>query len=169
MFDNRFVIRALEFMASLGQPGPDISWITTLLAVSGVLYSRHLFALGRMGIGAIVSLRMRDPYDPRLMALHGFHFLHLPVPDYDAPSLEQLITGSQWVAEQVESGCKVLVHCKKGVGRSVVLICGTLLRFGYSLEEALTLVRSRRWGVDLTATQLESLREFERHLRFVGP
>lgn len=168
MSDPRFVIRAFEFIVSLGQPGPDISWITTLLAVSAALHSRHLFALRRMGIEAIISLRTRELYDPRLMALHGFHFLHLPVPDYGAPSLEQLLTGSQWVASHVRSGRKVLVHCKKGVGRSAVLVGATLLHFGYSLEEALTLVRSQRWGIDLNATQLERLREFEQQLRIVG-
>lgn len=110
MPDPRFAIRALEFIASLGQPGPDIFWITTLLAVSNALHSRHLYALGRLGVEAIVSLRMSDLYDYRLMATHGFHFLHLPVPDYHVPSVEQLVTGSEWVASHVESGRKVLVH-----------------------------------------------------------
>ena len=57
-----------------------------------------------------------------------------------------------------------MVHCKEGIGRSVVLSGCVLMRMGYDLAGAVAFLKSRRWGVALNARQMAGLEEFQRGL-----
>ncbi len=148
-------------MVSLGSPGPDISWITDRLGVSGILRPRHFPWLAEMGVRAIADLREEGSDDPEVLSDHGIRFLHLPIPDHFAPSQKQLVLGARWVQHGMRTS-RVIVHCKEGVGRGVILACCTLMMDGLDMSQALSLVKSKRWGVALNTLQLESMREFER-------
>ncbi len=160
MPNRRYLIRALRYVTFLGSPGPDISWITDRLGVSGILRPRHFPRLAEMDIRAIADLREEGSDDPEALSDHGIRFLHLPVTDHFAPSMEQLVRGARWVQHGMGTS-RVIVHCKEGVGRSVILACCTLMMDGLDMSQALNLVKSKRWGVALNTLQLDSVREFE--------
>ncbi len=158
---RRALIRGFRYVVSFGRPSPDVSWITNLLGISGTLHPRHIANLSEMEIRAIVDLRQEDRDDPALLAREGIRFLHLPVRDHFPPSQEQLVEGTRWVLKQLRAGQRTLVHCKEGIGRSVVLACCVLMQDGHDLDQAMHLVSSKRWGIALNHRQTGALVEFQ--------
>jgi atypical dual specificity phosphatase len=160
MDSRKSVIRAFRFVISLVKPPPDVSWITPSLAVGGTLLPRQFKGLAQMGIQAVVDLREEGRDDEERLAQHGIRLLHLPVRDTWPPSQDQLLQGTDWVLGQLEAGKKTLLHCKSGVGRSIVLGCCVLMRQGDDLARALRLIKARRWGVDLNRRQMSAIEQF---------
>ena len=143
-----------------GQRLPDLSWITPWLCISGALKSRHYEELARLGIGSVVDLRCEGRDDEELLASHGIRFLHLPTRDRWAPTQAQLSQGTGWVLDQEAEGRNVLIHCKNGIGRSMVLACCVLMHRGFDLSGAMRLVKSRRWGAHVNRRHREALEQF---------
>lgn len=158
-----------RYEASVGWGSPNLSWITNLLGVSGSLHPGHIKELADMGVGAIVDLREEDRDDPELLAQHGIRFLHFPVPDTWSPSQAQLVHGTEWVLSQLAAGRKTLVHCKNGVGRSVVLACCVLIQQGQDLAGVLRQVKACRQGVALSQHQMNGLEQFARLAKLPNP
>ncbi|MEE8163513.1 MAG: dual specificity protein phosphatase family protein [Anaerolineae bacterium] len=160
ILNRRAFIRVLRYVGSFGRPGPDLSWITNLLGVSGTLHPHHIAELARMGVRAVLDLRSEDRDNPELLARYGIRFLHLPTRDHFSPSQSQLLEGARWVRKEMQATWRTVVHCKEGIGRSVAVVCCALMLGGYIPTEAVHLVRSRRWGVALNAHQMWGLQEF---------
>ena len=171
MPNRRLLIRLFRSLPPGGRHRADLSWVTPGLSISGTLHPRHLEWLFQLGIGAIVDLREEGKDDGELLGRYGIRLLYLPVRDHWPPSQAQLVAGTQWIADQRAEGRKALIHCKEGIGRSVVLACCTLMMDGLHANQALSLVKSKRWGVALNTRQLESVREFEQQIwgRSPGP
>ena len=56
---------------------------------------------------------------------------------------------SNWIAEALDAGDGVLVHCHWGASRSASIVLAYLMaKKGMPLEEAMTLVKSRRMDAD---------------------
>ena len=166
MPNRRLLIRCLRYALTLGRPGPDLSWVTDLVGVSGTLQPRHIPGLAEMGVRSIIDLREEGRDDPVLLAQHDIRFLHLPSRDHSSPSQEQLVEGARWVLGEVQAQRKTVIHCKEGIGRSVAVVCCSLMMGGHSMAEAVRLVRATRWGVALNAHQMLGLKEFSQRSEF---
>ena len=142
MPNRRLLIRLFRSLVSDRRHTPDLSWITPGLSISGTLHPRHFERLFQLGIGAIVDLREEGKDDEELLGRYGIRLLHLPVRDHWPPSQAQLVTGTRWLADQRAEGRKTLIHCKEGVGRSVVLACCVLKHQGHDLASAMHLVKA---------------------------
>jgi protein tyrosine phosphatase (PTP) superfamily phosphohydrolase (DUF442 family) len=160
MPSRRILIRPFQLLTFRGRHLPDMSWITPTLSISGTLKPKHVTHLANMGIGAIVDMRSEAKDDEKLLLQYGIHFLHLVVRDHKAPSEAQLIQGTKWVLTQLATRKRVLIHCREGVGRSAVLACCVLMCQGKSLESAMALLKSKRWGIHPRKHQRESLQQF---------
>ncbi len=169
ILNRRASIRVLRYVGSFGRPGPDLSWITNLLGVSGTLHPRHIAELASMGVRSIIDLREEDKDDSELLAQYGIRFLHLPSRDHCSPSQSQLLEGAWWVRKEMQARQKTVVHCKEGIGRSVAVACCALMLEGYIPAEAVHLVRSKRWGFALNASQMSAIMEFARRMPGEGP
>mgnify|MGYP001181191676 CR=1 FL=1 len=168
MPSRRLILIWPRYIASLGQPILDLSWITPNIAISGSVPTRKHNQLMHAGIKAIVDLREEDVDDAVSLASHGIDFHHIPVKNYHAPSQEELQDGSTWVLSKLgnsQSDSKALIHCQEGVGRSVALTCCVLMKQGNTLQESLTIIRKRRWGIALRKAQMQALVNFENSLR----
>jgi len=114
---------------------------------------------------AVVALHDVLYYDPEELKKRGVEFLHTPIPDFSAPSLEQLIEIVGWINQRVREGKKVLIHCLGGSGRSGTIATAYLMTQGLSLSEALAKVRSLKPTAVETEEQLQILKEFEKMLK----
>ena len=168
MPNRRVIIRSLNYVLSLGRPGPDLSWITDLVAVSGTVHPLHYPQLANMGFESVVDLRAEGKGDSEQLARHGMRFLHLPTEDHTSPTQLHLEEGARWVLAEMRAGRKTLVHCKEGLGRSIGVICCALIFRGHRVSEAVRLVKAKRWGVALNGQQMRGLRDFEQRLRAGG-
>lgn len=98
--------------------------------------------LKAQGIGAIVSVT-EQPLDGGLVRGTGLRYLHLAVPDYEAPTIRQIEEFIEFM-EAVDSDGAVVVHCYAGQGRTGSLLACALVHHGMSAEEAIRTVRAKR-------------------------
>jgi|SRR3990172_11286299 len=98
--------------------------------------------LHQQGVGSIVSLT-EYPLDPRAVESFGFQYLHLPIPDYHAPTVDQVHTFLRFMERHRARGA-VVVHCAAGQGRTGTLLACALVQRGHSAEEAIRTVRRLR-------------------------
>jgi len=114
----------------------------------------------------IVAERFEVPYQIEEWEKRGVAVFHLPVPDFSAPSVEQILRALRWIERHVNNGDKVLVHCVGGLGRSgTVAVAWLMYSKGLSLKNALMEVRKVKHGAVETKEQMKTLIELERTLR----
>lgn len=160
---RRTPLLIMRYLASRGNPPPDLDFITDSLAVGGELRSdRQIGALPGLGITAVVDMRSESLDNVAELERLGIHFLRLPTRDWRPSTQEDLETGSNWVLHEIGIGNagKVLIHCQHGMGRSVILAAAVLLKQGYDWREALRLIKSKRLGVGPLYRQIAALAEF---------
>ena len=115
-----------------------IRWITSDLAVGYAPRSHNdLATIRNQGIAAIVNLcaECYDLYEIEKNAGFDVHFI--PIPDEEAPTMESLEMALDWVTDCLDSGKKVLVHCRFGIGRTGTFVAAYLMRNGDSIKTAL--------------------------------
>lgn len=104
-------------------------------------------------------------YDPQEWKRRNVEVLHFPIPDFSAPSIENLLKILHWIEDRVLEGKRVLIHCVGGLGRSgTVAVAWLMYSRKLSLHEALYKVRKIRPGAVETAEQMEILKKFEQFL-----
>lgn len=116
------------------------------------------------GFGALVSLD-EEGLDPELVIQAGIAYLHIPIPDFAAPELEQVEKFIDFAEGQRALDRPLLLHCRGGYGRTGTMIAAWLISQGSSASEAVELVRSKRPGSIETRGQERFLMDFETSLR----
>ncbi|HVB23752.1 MAG TPA: dual specificity protein phosphatase [Ktedonobacteraceae bacterium] len=157
-----------HFALAIHIPLPDklnMSWATDHLAVGGRVRPMDIRALAHVGVTGVVDTRAEYCDDAQAMAKEHIELLHLPTLDTHPLTVEQLMDGSKWVNEHIKQGGRVLIHCEHGVGRSVLLTCAVLVYDGMHAQDALELVKRKRWQASPNHKQVVRLREFEATLR----
>ena len=161
----RGVARLKEWLSGWQRGQLNLSWVTGSLAVGGAFQPRDIPRLVAQGIGAIVDLREEAADDAAALRRWGVEWLHLPSRDGDAPTLEQLSRGVDWVATHLAEGKRVFIHCQHGVGRAPLLAAAVLVHHGQSPAAALAAIRSKRWQAAPNDRQLEALLQYARSCR----
>ena len=68
----------------------------------------------------------------------GFQVLHLPIPDFNVPSKEDLEEAIKKTVEHAQAGKNILIHCHAGLGRTGLFVAYLAKRvLGLSSEEAI--------------------------------
>jgi protein tyrosine phosphatase (PTP) superfamily phosphohydrolase (DUF442 family) len=135
-----------------------LSRITPWLHVGGQYRRRGIPRMKRRGITAVVN--MRDEFDDQAAGSAFPHYLHLPTVDDQAPTLEHLRLGAAFIAQEIEHGGQVYVHCGSGIGRAATMAAAYLVATGFSTEEAWSQIREARPFIRPTPVQVERLQEF---------
>jgi protein tyrosine phosphatase (PTP) superfamily phosphohydrolase (DUF442 family) len=118
--------------------------------------------LEQQGFQACVNMRIER--DDAAFGLALAKYLHLPTVDDEAPSVEHLIKGVDFIREIIQSGGKVYIHCGAGVGRAPTMAAAYLIAEGHTLDEALALIRKSRPFITITPPQMQQLKQFEKSL-----
>ncbi len=126
--------------------------------------SDDLETLKARGIAGIVSLTP-TPLDCDAVALAGFEYLHLPVPDFAAPGTRDVKRLVEFVRRIRDGGRgAVAVHCGSGLGRTGTMLACFLVSEGRSARGAIAEVRRLRPGSVETDEQEAAVRAWERHI-----
>jgi hypothetical protein len=113
------------------------------LFVSGEIESWE--ALADRGIDIVVD--MDATVDPGLPQTPGtVLYVYHPIRDEDLPNLARIEALGRLVADLVSSDHRVLVHCRMGFNRSVLVIATALTYLGMTGAAALDFLRERRPG-----------------------
>lgn len=111
-----------------------------------------LAELEALGIRAIVSLT-EESLEARDLALRGIAYLHLPVADMAAPTLDQLMRLRDFAAAADREARALVVHCAAGLGRTGTAVAACLIDRGWCARDAIEQVRSLRPGSVETGEQ----------------
>lgn len=116
----------------------------------------------KYGVNSIVNLRVEA--DDRDRGIQPDHYLWLPTIDHTSPTVEQLQSAAAFIQQRVSEGDTVYVHCAAGVGRAPLTAAAYLVAEGYSVEQATTLIKSRRPFINQSENQRRRLVQFAEKL-----
>ena len=104
------------------------------------------------GLDVVVSLLEKEEASQLELADEGsransqkIHFIWFPIPDRGVPaSTQAALLLLRSIAEALEAGKNVAVHCRQGVGRSGLIAAGVLMASGIGVEKAIEIVSAAR-------------------------
>jgi len=115
----------------MGKERYQLNWVTDSLAVGQAPMSyEDLDSLKNQGILAVMNLCAEFCDLHWIEADAGFEVYFFPIPDEEAPNLQELEKALDWLDECLFLGKKVLVHCRHGIGRTGTVVNAYLLRKG---------------------------------------
>ena len=135
-----------------------VSQITPQLHVGGQFRRRGWRGLASRGITAVINMRIE--FDDHEAGVAPPRYLYLPTVDDMAPSLEHLREGVAFVAQEIERGGGVYVHCGSGVGRAPTMAAAYLVHTGLLPGQAWACIRKVRPFIRPTAAQVAQLEQF---------
>jgi len=109
----------------------QVNWVTDTLAVGSAPMSHaDLDALKSQGVTAILNLCAEYCDLHWIESDAGFETYYLPIPDEEAPDLQELEKALDWLDEVIYLGKTALIHCRHGIGRTGTVLNAYLLRKG---------------------------------------
>lgn len=111
------------------------------------------------GVTGFVNMRSEYDYAQKI-TLPDIQYLQLPTEDNTAPSLQNLMTGVEFIQQQVDKGGSVYIHCWEGLGRGPTMAAAYFISTGMTPQEAWAEIRKVRTFIRPTQTQLDRLEEF---------
>ena len=151
---------ASELLLCVGSPGGRIG-----SPGPGGQFAFHLAGRwGKQGIGAVISLT-EHPLDHSLLSEFGMDYLHLPIEDFTAPTLEQMQSAIEFIRQQEAKGHAVLVHCQAGIGRTGTILAAWMATQYMDAQQAIDHVRQLRPGSLEVPCQEQAIYEFVTHLK----
>ena len=120
-----------------------------------------LAELQNLGIGAILSMT-ETPIDQVAVEERGMRYTHIPVVDFTAPTLPQIVNSLSAIDDAHAEGRAMLVHCAAGQGRSATILGAWLIRQGSTATAAVSELRGVCDHAVENDRQLACLRAFER-------
>jgi protein-tyrosine phosphatase len=122
----------------------EYSQITDQLYVAAWPVGENFAEIVDLGVRLVINMDW-VPADPKLSQA-PLHLLALETRDSPLTPMpmEKIWTGVRAAAETMAAGDKVMVYCKGGVHRSVVMACCILISQGLSADEAMRLVKEKR-------------------------
>ena len=150
-------VRGVDFIR--GVPFHRHCRITPTIYVGPQFRKSGKRALERWGITG--SVNMRSKHDDALHGLTFDQYCHLPTIDDQAPTLNQLERGVEFIYQVLSKGGKVYIHCAGGIGRAPTMAAAYFIHQGMGLEEAIALIKKSRPIIRIMPPQLEQLERFE--------
>ncbi len=127
----------------------DYSQITKQLYVGRTPSQKNIDQLANLGITLLINMRIEKPLrvnhrtgDLDVMWLPSFDNRYLPIkPNKLVPVVERSL-------KVLQSGGSIYVGCRRGRHRSAVMAAAILIASGYTIEDALKLLKERRLVID---------------------
>jgi protein-tyrosine phosphatase len=126
-------------------------------------------SLKSSGVEAVISLLEREEIaeldiaeEKSLCEAHGISYLSFPIKDRNIPlSKREAFDFARILANLLQDGSSVVIHCRQGVGRSALVAACVLVLGGSSVEKAFELIeKARRCSVPDTEEQRQWVVDF---------
>ena len=98
----------------------------------------------------LVSVKLDPENFSRTIKTAGIEYLHYPIVDGSVPDeRESLLWDNERIPallSRINNGCKILIHCRGGLGRTGLIAARLLIAAGIKPVEAIAIVRDVRTG-----------------------
>jgi atypical dual specificity phosphatase len=151
----------LATLRAMSTPLPNFSWLLPdLVAGCGRPRGPETVAyLAKNGVRRLVTLT-EEPLPEDWLRAAGIEGLHVPVPDFGAPTAAQLADAVDALQASIEAGEPAAVHCAAGMGRTGTVLAALLVRRGAAPDDAIAEVRRLRPGSIETPAQAAAVRDY---------
>ena len=142
----------------------NFSWVIhgSLAGAQGPVQNRELVFLKLRDVRAIVRMDSQTISGESAELVDFFE----PVPDFTAPSLDQIERIVGFISQQIETWERpVVVTCRAGLGRTGTVLACYLVHEGYSADKAINLVRELRPNSIETGKQEDAVHQYAESLR----
>jgi atypical dual specificity phosphatase len=126
---------------------------------TGAALDAALSYLAWKGISLLISLTT-DPVDSATAQAHGITVLHLPIPDFTAPTQQQIVQFVAAASSMIANGGAVAVQCSAGMGRTGTMLACYFVSDGMAADQAIAHVRELRPGSVETEAQVQAVRDY---------
>ena len=140
----------------------DMTWVTDRIAVGGGIWVvQKMQEVARAGVTHVIDMQIEFD-DTYLGEIVGVEVLWNPVDDDFEPKHPVIFErGVNFALRALEKpGTKLFVHCAAGVHRAPMMALAVLCATGYSLNEAKTLIQTKRYVVDFADVYVRSVENF---------
>src|SRR5215469_242563 len=127
------------YRVTMGMPRLSRCQVTKHLFIGSQYNLIGLKKLKALGVTAIVNMRMHDTYNEAVY--EGIKYMHCPTVDNTPPPLEVLISGADFIDEEIRNNGVVYVHCRQGLGRGPTMAMAYLIKLSMTYEQAYAMVR----------------------------
>lgn len=140
----------------------DISKITEYMYIAAHPKAEAASTIQALGVRLIINMIFYRPADIykkppfKLLTLRSFDSPFLPI------QLSKLRKGVKTALPFIQNGDSVLIYCREGKHRSVAMASCILIGMGYSSDDAMALISSKREKADPYAWHIQrQIRRFE--------
>ncbi len=141
-----------------GHPIRRYSEVLPNVWVGGQHYRYGIKRMEQMGLSGIVNLRTSP--DDAAMGRITDRYLWIPTDDHTPPTLADIQSAVAFIDTELESGCKVYVHCRAGVGRGPTMVACYLVSKGDPPHVAWDKIRKVRPFIYPTTSQLVQVESY---------
>jgi atypical dual specificity phosphatase len=131
--------------------------------------AHDLEGLLRLGVTTLVTLEEGETVPREALAAVGIAGLHFPIVDMEAPDVQIAAEWCREIANRLERGEVIAMHCRAGQGRTGTMLASQLIWSGTPAVDALELVRgiNPRWVT--SSEQVTFLSRFCESIRRTAP
>ena len=141
----------------------DISRITDYMYIAAHPKAEVANTIQYLGVRLIINMIFHRPAEIynkppfKLLTLRSFDSVFLPI------QLSKLRKGVKTALPFISNGNSVLIYCREGKHRSVAMASCILIGMGYSAEDAMSLISTKRDKADPYAWHIQrQIRRFEK-------
>ena len=135
-----------------------MDFILDRLAIGDLSDAKNEEILKNSGITAILNVAQEAHPDPDLSK---FDYYKVSIDDGQAMDFSHLSDAVEYIHTRIRRG-KVLVHCLMGVSRSSTIVLCYLHECGFSLREAMNLIKRKRPDAQPHIALYNSVQEYYR-------
>ncbi len=133
-----------------------MDFILDRLAIGDLSDAKNSAMLIEGGITAILNVAKEAQHEPDI---DHFDYYKVSIDDGQAMDLSHLSEAVEFIHSRIRNG-KVLVHCLMGVSRSSTIVLCYLHECGFSLREAMNLIKKKRPEAEPHIALYNSVREY---------
>lgn len=160
--DNKKITADEKSRLGRRKVGMDITWVTDRIAVGGGIWTAdNMAAVSRAGITHIIDMQIEFD-DTRLAEPHEIKVCWNPVDDdFEAKPPAVFARGVEFALTALnEPETKLFVHCAAGVHRAPMMTLALLGVLGWSLEDGMDLIETRRPAADFADVYVRSVERY---------
>lgn len=135
-----------------------MDFILDRLAIGDLSDAKNELVLKQSGITALLNVAQEAYYEPDLKQ---FDYYKVNIDDGQAMDFSNLTKAVDFIHSRINRG-KVLVHCLMGISRSSTIVLCYLHECGFSLREAMNLIKKKRPDAQPHIALYNSVREYYR-------